>query len=235
MQLCEQGDDETQVFGVIATSNGTFASIQRAIQSWMNATCLSFSDSTKFAGSAKLIIPLATGNDTDITPLVANRLAGTNVRPQANADGSCKTYQVQADDDCSSLAAQYSLKIDDLKEFNKNTWGWSGCHPLFKDTIMCLSEGTPPFPAEIPNAMYGPQKPGTNPPTDGSDIAKLNLYPLNTCCNIWGQYRITHDFCIDTNVGPPGTAALGTYRYISNYGMDVVKGSGSGGIRLGYF
>ncbi|RHZ62529.1 hypothetical protein CDV55_107218 [Aspergillus turcosus] len=67
---------------------------------------------------------------------------------------------------------------------------------------MCLSEGTPPFPAEISNA---------------------------------GQCGITADFYIDTNTGAPSTAEPGTYGCISNCGMDVVKGSGSGGLKIAYY
>ncbi|KXH62440.1 glycosylhydrolase family 18-6 [Colletotrichum nymphaeae SA-01] len=155
--------------------------------------------------------------------------------PDKNSDGSCYSYQVKANDNCDDLAAEYSLTRQKLEDFNKKTWGWNGCQLLFTDTIMCLSDGTPPFPAEIANANCGPQKPGTTPPTDGSDIAKLNPCPLNACCNIWGQCGITKDFCIDTNTGAPGTAEPGTYGCISNCGTDVVKGDGTGSIRIGYF
>jgi GH18 family chitinase len=158
-----------------------------------------------------------------------------DLRPKPNEDGSCHAYQAQGDDNCDSLAAEYGLTRDELEDFNKNTWGWNGCHPLYKDTVMCLSKGTPPFPAPIANAVCGPQKPGSKPPTDGSDIAKLNPCPLNACCNIWGQCGITRDFCIDTNTGPPGTAAPNTYGCISNCGLDVVKGSGTGAIKIGYY
>ncbi|BCS23654.1 uncharacterized protein APUU_40098A [Aspergillus puulaauensis] len=156
-------------------------------------------------------------------------------KPKPNADGSCRTYRVQGDDNCDNIGAEYSLTKADIAEFNKHTWGFSGCDPLFAKTIICLSEGTPPFPAEIPNAKCGPQVPGTTPPTDGSDIAELNPCPLNACCNIWGQCGITQDFCIDTNTGPPGTAKEGTYGCISNCGMDVIRGSGSGGIKIAYY
>ncbi|PYI01817.1 chitinase [Aspergillus sclerotiicarbonarius CBS 121057] len=297
MQLCEEGYDSTHVFGVMATSNGTFAPIQSAIKAWANATCLSFSGSTKFAGSAKFTTPLLHGNHTTTNSTILVRNLARNLvtrargkcatiqveagnscaelavkcgisgadftkynpgadfcsklkpkqhvccssgdlpdfRPQPNEDGSCKAYQVQAGDNCDSLAAEYSLKLDDLEAFNKNTWGWNGCGLLFKDTVLCLSEGTPPFPAEISNAQCGPQKPGTTPPTNGSNIADLNPCPLNACCNIWGQCGITTDFCIDTNTGAPGTAEPGTYGCISNCGLDVVKGSGSGTIKIAYY
>ncbi|KAH7024975.1 uncharacterized protein B0I36DRAFT_251289 [Microdochium trichocladiopsis] len=155
--------------------------------------------------------------------------------PKPNPDGSCKAYTIVQDDNCDNLAAEYSLTKPDLEEFNKKTWGWNGCQLLFTGTIMCLSKGTPPFPAEIPNAVCGPQKPGTKDPKDGKDVAELNPCPLNACCNIWGQCGITKDFCIDTNTGAPGTAEPDTYGCISNCGLDVVKGDGGGSIRVGYF
>ncbi|KAK8062875.1 hypothetical protein PG997_014972 [Apiospora hydei] len=155
--------------------------------------------------------------------------------PKPNADGSCHSYQVKKNDNCDNLAAEYSLTRQKLEDFNKNTWGWNGCKLLFEDTVMCLSKGTAPFPAPIANALCGPQKPGSTPPTDGSDIADMNPCPLNACCNIWGQCGITKDFCVDTNTGAPGTAKPGTYGCISNCGTDVVKGDGTGAISIGYF
>ncbi|KAL5337697.1 hypothetical protein BJX70DRAFT_409027 [Aspergillus crustosus] len=156
-------------------------------------------------------------------------------RPQPNEDGTCKTHQVTDVDNCANLAAEYSLTNDDLEEFNKNTWGWNGCDLLFKDTVMCLSKGTAPFPAPIANAQCGPQKPGSKAPSDDSDISELNPCPLNACCNVWGQCGITRDFCVDTNTGAPGTAKPGTYGCISNCGTDVVKGDGTGAITIAYF
>ncbi|KAE8152020.1 chitinase [Aspergillus avenaceus] len=156
-------------------------------------------------------------------------------RPQPNKDGSCKSYQVRADENCDGIAAEYSLTQQDLEDFNKNTWGWNGCRLLFKDALICLSKGAPPSPAPIANAVCGPQKPGSKPTTDGSDISALNPCPLNACCNIWGQCGITKDFCIDTNTASPGTAKPGTYGCISNCGLDVVKGDGAGAIKIAYY
>ncbi|KAL2132723.1 hypothetical protein VTI74DRAFT_3433 [Chaetomium olivicolor] len=156
-------------------------------------------------------------------------------RPKPNADGSCFSYKVQTGDNCANLGAEYGLTIEEIEGFNKNTWGWSGCKLLFAETIMCLSTGKPPFPTPIANAVCGPQKLGSKPPTDGSNIADLNPCPLNACCNIWGQCGISKDFCIDTNTGPPGTAAPGTYGCISNCGLDVIKGTRTGAIKIAYF
>lgn len=292
MQLCGPNYDSTHIFGVMATSNGTFTPIQDAIKNWANATCLSFSGSTNFPGQAMFTTPLLHTNHTTNSTVRAQELHARadgecrtvqvdpgngcadlattcgispadftkvnpgsdfcstlrpkqhvccssgdlpDFRPQPNEDGSCNSYPVQANDNCDNLAAEYSLTRQDLEDFNENIWGWNGCKLLFKDTVMCLSKGTPSFPSPIANAVRGPQKPGSKPPTDGSDIADLNPCPLNACCNIWGQCGITKDFCTDTNTGAPGTAEPGTYGCISNCGLDVVKGDGTGAIKIAYF
>ncbi|KAK3947971.1 hypothetical protein QBC32DRAFT_246732, partial [Pseudoneurospora amorphoporcata] len=309
MQLCGPGLDNTHTFGVMVTSNATFAPIQNAIKTWANATCLSFAGSKSFAGQAIFTTPLLPTNgtfglnstsDSNSTAQVGGHgpkyhralhalharaecksvqvesgdscaslatkcgISGAaftklhpasdfcaslkpkqhvcctigdlpDFRPVPNIDGSCFSHKVKANDNCANLAAEYGLTNEDIEGFNKNTWGWNGCELLFIDTIMCLSKGTPPFPAPIANAVCGPQKPGSKAPTDGSKIANLNPCPLNACCNIWGQCGITKDFCVDTNTGAPGTAKPGTYGCISNCGTDIVKGDGSGAIKVAYF
>lgn len=83
------------------------------------------------------------------------------------------------------------------------------------------------MPASIPNAVCGPQKPGTSPPAAGVDIASLNPCPLNACCDIYGQCGTTPDFCTisQSPTGAPGTAAIGSNGCISNCGTDIVVGS----------
>ncbi|KAA8622106.1 hypothetical protein SMACR_09659 [Sordaria macrospora] len=309
MQLCGSGLDSTHTFGIMVTSNATFAPIQNAIKTWANATCLSFAGSKSFAGQAVFTTPLLPTNGTfglnstidsnstaqvrghgpkyhralhalharaecksaqvesgDSCASLATKcgISGAaftklhpasdfcaslkpkqhvccttgdlpDFRPVPNTDGSCFSYKVKANDNCANLAAEYGLTNKDIEGFNKNTWGWNGCQLLFTDTIMCLSKGNPPFPAPIANAVCGPQKPGSKAPTDGSKISNLNPCPLNACCNIWGQCGITKDFCVDTNTGAPGTAKPGTYGCISNCGTDIVKGDGSGAIKIAYF
>ncbi|KAF9873540.1 hypothetical protein CkaCkLH20_08999 [Colletotrichum karsti] len=292
MQLCGPGYDSGHIFGVAVTSNGTFTPIQKAIKSWVNAKCLSFTGSQNFPGKATFTSPLLNGtanstmtnstlrargflqeradcrtvqvesgqgcaelatkcgiSGSDFTkynPNICGSLkpkqyvccsSGTlpDMRPKPKSNGDCFSYEVKDNDNCANLGAEYGLTNDEIEGFNKKTWGWSGCKLLYSKTVMCLSTGNPPFPAAIPNAVCGPQKPGSKPPSDGSKIADLNPCPLNACCNIWGQCGITKDFCVDTNTGPPGTAKNGTYGCISNCGVDVVKGTGNGAIKLAYF
>lgn len=58
--------------------------------------------------------------------------AGTlpDYSPKPNADGTCATYTVQNNDDCSKIAAAKSITEDDIKEWNAKSWGWTGCSPL---------------------------------------------------------------------------------------------------------
>lgn len=48
-----------------------------------------------------------------------------DIRPKQNSDGSCAAYQIQDGDSCSKIAVSNGLTIDELKSFNKDTWGKS--------------------------------------------------------------------------------------------------------------
>lgn len=132
-----------------------------------------------------------------------------DIKPQPGADGSCAKYTIKNDDGCAAIAAAHGLKQSDIMEFNKKTWGWTGCDPLMPG-IICLSKGTPPFPTPVGNAQCGPTVPDTEKPKDSTsdEWAKLNPCPLNVCCNVWGKCGFTDDFCIESKseTGAPGTS-----------------------------
>ncbi|KAH8731881.1 chitinase [Phaeosphaeriaceae sp. PMI808] len=238
MQFCGKNYGQSHTFGIIASSNGKFTSVQDAVKSWANGTCLSFKGSRTFTGQAIFTSPLAIRNGTANSTLLGRSINGYRLRPRVpspGADGSCFVYETIPTDNCSKLADRFGLKQDDIEQYNKNTWGWNGCNLPHTGVKICLSEGTPPFPTPIENAVCGPLKPGSVPPTDGSKLSDLNPCPLNACCNIWGQCGITKDFCVDTNTGAPGTAAPGTYGCTSNCGMDIAKGTGNGTVKIAYF
>ncbi|KAK3986863.1 glycoside hydrolase, subgroup, catalytic core [Cladorrhinum sp. PSN332] len=149
-----------------------------------------------------------------------------DIRPKPNPDGSCFVYNVQSGDYCAAIAAAHGLTVARLEELNTNTWGWNGCNRLWAGASICLSTGTPPFPAPVANAVCGPTVPGTVKPTDPSvNIANLNPCPINACCNIWGQCGITEEYCLVTpaDTGAPGSSAPGTNSCISNCGIDIIK------------
>lgn len=253
LQFCQPGQNSQHIFGLIATGNGTFATVQDALQSWSKAECLTIPAAQNVTGTIPLVTPLYNasasiigtnsistsihGNATsvrgsalaprancttiqveagDSCPSLAQRCgitpaqftqynpsskvcntAGGHVccsagslpsyAPPPQSDGTCATYTTQMGDDCSTIAATYSLTQDDLNNFNKNTWGWSGCSPLGTGITICLSKGNPPMPAPISNAICGPQVPGTTAPPSGTNISTLNPCLLNACCDVWGQ------------------------------------------------
>ncbi|KAF5009147.1 hypothetical protein FDECE_4591 [Fusarium decemcellulare] len=161
------------------------------------------------------------------------------IRPRPNPDGSCFVHNVEGGDFCAVIAATNGLTIDDIYDFNKNTWGWSGCDPLALGISICLSPGDPPMPAPVDNAVCGPTKPGSRPPRGDQTLADLNPCLLKACCNIWGQCGTTADFCIESEseTGAPGTAAPGTHGCVQNCGMDIVNNAVPAQIwrKLGYF
>lgn len=255
MQHCEPGYNGDHVFGVMATSNGSFSAIQDALKSWDHGECLSFAASKNVTGPALFTTPKSSpspeisANTTELavngtskqseskrifargecetiqvrhndlcgdlakrcgvslsdfekfnsaSPDFCNTLmpkqhvcctAGKlpDFSPEPNPDGSCATYTVQDNDNCKSLAVAHGLTVEQLEEFNSNTWGWNGCSNLWAKSVICLSSGSPPMPAPLPNAVCGPQVPGTERPTDGTDLADLNPCPLNACCDVFGQ------------------------------------------------
>ncbi|RFU75800.1 glycoside hydrolase family 18 [Trichoderma arundinaceum] len=149
-----------------------------------------------------------------------------DLTPQPNADGSCATYNVQSSDSCSEIAAANSLTAAQLEAFNDGTtWGWNGCNDLAAGINICLSIGSPPLPASIPNALCGPVVPGSAAPTAGQSVASLNPCPLNSCCDIWGQCGITPEFCTASvgSTGNPGTAPPGANGCISNCGTNITN------------
>jgi chitinase len=147
--------------------------------------------------------------------------------PSESADGDCYSYTVQTNDTCSELAAAYDITVDEIEAWNtgsNGTWGWMGCSDLLIGSYMCLSAGNPPMPANVPNAVCGPQVNDTATAPAGTDLSTLNECPLNACCDIWGQCGITADFCTESSstTGNPGTAASGLNGCISNCGTDIV-------------
>ncbi|KAK8057967.1 glycoside hydrolase [Apiospora saccharicola] len=147
-----------------------------------------------------------------------------SLKPLRQDNGTCYTHTVEAGDNCYEIGLPWTLSMQDVADLNdKKTWGWSGCGNLPVGLQICLSEA----PAELSNAVCGPQKPGTKfdgPVTDTEALAHLNPCPLNSCCNIWGQCGIDESFCT-VSTGPtenPGTSQAGVFGCISNCGTDIV-------------
>ncbi|UKZ74675.1 hypothetical protein TrVFT333_002345 [Trichoderma virens FT-333] len=186
---------------------------------------ISAQDLSKFNPSPTLCSGLQPGERICCT-------AGTlpDLTPKPNPDGSCAKYTIQPNDFCAQIAAANSLTVDQLEAFNdKTTWGWNGCNDLAAGINICLSTGSPPLPAPIPNSVCGPVVPGSAAPKAGQALGDLNPCPLNTCCDVWGQCGITPEYCTPEQgpTGNPGTAPPGHNGCVSNCGTDI-KNNGAG-------
>ncbi|PWY76008.1 glycoside hydrolase family 18 protein [Aspergillus sclerotioniger CBS 115572] len=291
MQFCQPGQTSHHVFGLMATGNGMFATVQDALSSWSKAECLAIPSVQNVTGTVPLATPLLSSSTKTLSPNSTSTYANvTSIRgralaprttcstvqvvsgdscstlaqkcgitpaqftkynpesnecssltpgehvccsagtlpdfaPKPQANGTCATYTIQPDDSCSTIAATYSITVDDINEFNNDTWAWNGCSCLYPHNVICISTGNPPMPAPVANAICGPQVPGTPTPPSGTNISLLNECPLNACCDVWGQYGTTAGFCTKTGTGAPGTAANGTNGCISNCGTNIVLSS----------
>ncbi|RDH28098.1 hypothetical protein BDQ94DRAFT_175094 [Aspergillus welwitschiae] len=70
--------------------------------------------------------------------------AGTlpDYSPQPNADGTRATYNVQNNDGCSKIVAAKSITVDDIEEWNKKSWGWTGCDSIQAGVFLDRQCGT---------------------------------------------------------------------------------------------
>ncbi|KAL2834835.1 hypothetical protein BJY01DRAFT_259367 [Aspergillus pseudoustus] len=171
-------------------------------------------------------------NDEELcdTPLQPDQYvccsAGTlpDYSPQPDEDDNCYVYLVQTGDDCSTVAAAYDLTLDEIENYNNNTWAWMGCDDLLANMNICLSSGWPPTPTEIENAVCGTQVPDTPVASHATNLSTLNECHLNACYDIWGQCGTTAEFCTISKspTGAPGTAAVGANGCISNCGTEIV-------------
>ncbi|KAJ5986660.1 hypothetical protein N7451_011025 [Penicillium sp. IBT 35674x] len=127
--------------------------------------------------------------------------------PEAGGDGLCYSYILQADDTCAIIADGYEITVDEIKAYNNATFGWNGCNKLDQGAFICLSSGSPPMPVSLPDAVCGPQVPGTVRPSNMADLDDLNPCLATNCkCNLSvGQCYNTVDF--DSGCAT-GTAAV---------------------------
>jgi hypothetical protein len=175
MQLCGPDNDSSHIFGIMATSNGTFAPIQYAIKTWSNVTCLSFSGSVNFTGQVQLSTPLANTNTNTTT--MANSTMQTKARFQRkryntlHARDECK---VESGDSCASLATKCGILGDDFAKINSADDFCANLKP--KQHVCCLSGDLPVF--------------SPKPNEDGS-CYQYETVADDNCDNLAAEYSLT--------------------------------------------
>ncbi|KAI9162741.1 putative glycoside hydrolase family 18 protein [Paramyrothecium foliicola] len=248
-QLCSAESNSNEVLGIAIDTTGNLAAVQKAVITWDAAECVEQGSTSELKDVSLWKIPEAHNTTTNSTKSegdskLKSRASGalSDIRPRQNSDGSCVSYVTITDDSCSKIATRNGLTQKELESFNdKTTWGWSGCDPktFYAGMNICLSKGSPPMPAPVPNAVCGPLKPGSSQPTDGTKIEDMNPCPLNACCNIWGQCGISGEFCVKSPgaTGNPGTSPAGKNGCVSSCGMSIVNNSQKPGNfgRIGYY
>lgn len=130
--------------------------------------CFRFSSLTALIGTF-LVSPTATS------------VAAVAVAPQASSNGLCYRYVVQAGESCSVIAQAHSITMANIETYNARSWAWHGCGKISQGSFICLSAGEPPMPVALPNAVCGPQVPGTTRPNSWSDLKSLNPCAANEC------------------------------------------------------
>jgi chitinase len=159
--------------------------------------------------------------------------------PKPRPDGTCASYVIRNDDDCSKIGADYGISKEDIYNYNKETWAWAGCDGILPGQRICVGPGTPRLPPADPEAECGPSKPGTSAPSGSEKFVDLSPCPIKACCNVWGNCGVDKDFCVATKseTGNPGTAAPNTNGCVQNCGMDIVKSGGAPAsfMKVGYF
>lgn len=106
---------------------------------------------------------------------------GTQTLPPKGADPMCYDYTARDQLTCDQIAKAYNFSVADIESFNKDTWGWKGCGAIQEGSRMCLSSGLPPMPVAREGYVCGPQKPGTLPPLEWSQLSSLNPCPSGQC------------------------------------------------------
>jgi hypothetical protein len=104
--------------------------------------------------------------------------------PVPTPNGFCFSYIIQGYDTCALIAQTHDITEADIESFNANTWAWLGCSQLYQGDFICLSTGNPPMPMALPNAVCGPQVPGTTRPDNWADLANLNPCPASQCVSV---------------------------------------------------
>ncbi|KAL4811649.1 glycoside hydrolase superfamily [Aspergillus spinulosporus] len=180
MQLCGPEYGASHIFGIMATSGGTFAPIQDAIKSWANATCLEFQGSMTFKGAVKFT-----------RPLVQNRTATAHAQVHSNstlaarglhARAECRTEQVESGDSCAKLAEKCGISGAEFTQYNP---GKDFCAKLMPKQHVCCSKGDLPDFSPKPNE-------------DGSCFT-YQVKENDNCDNLAAQFSLTRDDLEDFN------------------------------------
>ncbi|KAJ5995563.1 Peptidoglycan-binding Lysin subgroup [Penicillium waksmanii] len=159
---------------------------------------------------------LALGGILIHTSMVTASESNTTLNKRSRNDTPCDVYLTQGENSCAGIAKAHSITTADIEKYNSKTYAWNGCDKLRQGDFIYISSRASPMPEALPNAVCGPQVPGTAPPTDPegwSNLGSLNPCPAGQYCK-QGQCQPGANSC-GAAVGPAvasttSTTAAGT-------------------------
>lgn len=142
VQLCGGDRNARYGLGIIANVNANLASVQNAVQTWANGSCI-----TSYNGSSTWQTIMYS---TPILP-TATKGASTSTRAAHVREPrtTCSTVKVVWGDSCASLAAECGISAADFTEYNPSP---TLCSTLTPGEHVCCSAGTLPSFSPRPNA-----------------------------------------------------------------------------------
>ncbi|KGO76979.1 hypothetical protein PITC_004000 [Penicillium italicum] len=165
MQFCEPRQTSHHVFGLIATGNGTFDSVQAALTSWSKAKCLTFPVVQNITGTLSLVKPLFNASYYATTihptrPPVSHATPtgrnATSVRGRALAPRTtCSTVQVVSGNCYDSLASECGIKLAKFLQYNKVTDDEAGAQVAQDVTYSAIAYGVSIATSTLPSAAPG--------------------------------------------------------------------------------
>lgn len=210
MQMCDPDRGRDHIFGVMATSNGTFNPIQNAMKAWARAACPSFNESSDFTGPAYFITqPLSAMNGTFSKGRNNNTTENSKLRiSPLSARADCRTVQVKSGDGCAALAQRCGISGASLMKYNP---GSKFCSTLMPGQHVCCSSGSLPDFRPKPNSDGSCRVNIVRTGDSCSSIAAANSISIkdvekynnntwgwNGCTNIWDKIRI----CLSSGTPP---------------------------------
>lgn len=221
MQLCGPGRDADHIFGIIAAVNGTFASVQSAVQSWSKAECLGgFSKTSNITGpifvTAPPLIPIS--NSTSLSAIPGSNNTNLKTTSGVHSGGigrrsDCSTIEVVSGDSCASLAVKCGISGNTFMTYNPQA---NLCSTLQPYQHVCCTAGT------LPNFQPKPNSDGScatyttiagdscyaiaavhSLTTTSLENFNKNTWGWNGCNNLW----VGVIMCLSTGT-PPMPAAV---------------------------
>ncbi|KAJ5770448.1 uncharacterized protein N7511_002499 [Penicillium nucicola] len=167
---------------------------------------MAVSHRSTFVVFVSILLPIAA-----LTLDTADRLS-----PRTHSVDICSTYTIQAGDSCSGIAQAHGITEANLQTYNARNWDWLGCGNVTQGSFICVGPGEPPMPVALPNAVCGPQVPGTTRPDSWSDLGSLNPCAAGECCASWGQCGTASKYCAHSTAvvsvsSPPNVQTTMTY------------------------